>query len=192
MAGLILASASPRRAELLAQVGLDFAVRVREIDETPQVNEAPGDYVARLALQKSAAVAWDHPGDWVLAADTCVTCAGQIFGKPVDEADAMAMWARLSGRWHTVYTGVAVRHGHRHWHTVVGTEVEFLPLNLAQMRAYWQSGEPQGKAGGYAIQGRAAGFIPQIRGSYSNVVGLPLAQTVQLLQQAGFEKFLNH
>lgn len=186
MARLILASGSPRRRELLAQIGLPFVVQVREIDETPQPGEAPADYVRRLACGKAAALAGDHPQDWVLAADTTVTCDGVIFGKPADQAEAMQMWQQLGGRWHQVMTGVVVAHQGRYWPQVVCTEVFFKALSAAQMAAYWQSGEPLGKAGGYAIQGRAAAFIQEIRGSYSSVVGLPLAETVALLQQAGF------
>ena len=108
MARLILASGSPRRRELLAQIGLPFVVQVREIDETPQPDEAPADYVRRLACGKAAVMAGDHPQDWVLAADTTVTCDGVIFGKPADQAEAMQMWQQLGGRWHQVLTGVAV------------------------------------------------------------------------------------
>lgn len=180
---IILASGSPRRRELLQQVGLDFEVQVFEIDESSQPNEHPTDYVLRLAESKARAAQAHLPADCiVIAADTTVSIAGQILGKPVDQADAFAMWQQLSGQVHHVYTGVAVARGELLYSTVVATAVHMQPLNLQQMQAYWDSGEPLGKAGGYAIQGRAAAFIPRIEGSYSNVVGLPLVETLQLLQ----------
>lgn len=181
---IILASGSPRRRELLQQVGVDFEVKVFEIDESALPYEAPMAYVQRLAESKARAAQAHLPADCiVIAADTTVTINGQILGKPVDQADAFAMWRLLSGQTHEVYTGVAVSRGECVLSRVVATEVQMLPLSEAQMQAYWGSGEPLGKAGGYAIQGRAAAFIPRIDGSYSNVVGLPLVETLQLLQQ---------
>lgn len=181
---MILASGSPRRRELLQQVGVAFEVRVFEIDESSLPNENPVDYVLRLAQAKARAAQAHLPTDCVvIAADTTVTIGGQILGKPVDQADAFAMWRLLSGQTHQVYTAVAVGCGERLLSTVVATAVQMLPLSDQQMQAYWDSGEPLGKAGGYAIQGRAAAFIPRIEGSYSNVVGLPLVETLQLIQQ---------
>ena len=181
---IILASSSPRRRELLQQIGLEFEVNSFEIDESPYLHEAPADYVVRLAIEKAqAAIVQLAPDTIVIAADTTVTIGGQILGKPVDQDDAFAMWQHLSGQTHQVLTGVAVACGDRLLSTVVATSVHMLALTSTQMQAYWDTGEPLGKAGGYAIQGRAAAFIPRIEGSYSNVVGLPLVETLQLLQQ---------
>lgn len=180
---IILASGSPRRRELLQQVGLDFEVRLFEIDESNLEDENPADYVLRLAESKAAAAQAHLPDDCVvIAADTTVTIAGQILGKPASQAEAFAMWRLLSGQTHQVLTGVAVVRGRTRLSRVVTTNVEMLALSEQQMQAYWATGEPIGKAGGYAIQGRAAAFIPKIEGSYSNVVGLPLVETLQLLQ----------
>lgn len=181
---IVLASGSARRRELLQQVGIEFTVQVFEIDESVQANEAPDAYVQRLAQQKARAAQVHLPSDCiVLAADTTVTVDGHILGKPVDQADAFAMWRLLSGRSHQVMTGVAVARGAQCHCLHVVTTVEFLALTDTQMQQYWQTGEPVGKAGGYAIQGRGAAFIPAIHGSYSNVVGLPLVETLQLLER---------
>lgn len=181
---IVLASGSARRRELLQQVGVDFQVKVFEIDESCLSHEAPRDYVHRLAKAKARVAQLHLPRDCVvIAADTTVTIGGQILGKPADCDEAFAMWQQLSGQTHQVLTGVAICCGERLLSTVVATAVQMLPLTPAQMQAYWDTGEPLGKAGGYAIQGRAAAFIPWIEGSYSNVVGLPLAETMQLLQQ---------
>jgi septum formation protein len=169
---------------LLQQVGVDFEVQVFEIDESCRPDESPRDYVCRLAEAKARAAQSHLPSDTVvIAADTTVTIDGQILGKPVDQADAFAMWRLLAGQTHQVLTGVAVASGDRLLSRVVATTVHMSPLTATQMQAYWDTGEPLGKAGGYAIQGRAAAFIPRIEGSYSNVVGLPLVETLQLLQQ---------
>jgi len=181
---IVLASGSPRRRELLQQVGVDFQVKVFEIDESSRPNENPADYVLRLAQAKARTAQAQLPSDSVvIAADTTVTIAGQILGKPTDQADAFAMWRLLSGQTHQVLTAVAVARGDTLLSQVVQTHVSMLPLSEQQMLVYWDSGEPIGKAGGYAIQGRAAAFIPRIDGSYSNVVGLPLVETLQLIQQ---------
>lgn len=181
---IVLASGSARRRELLQQVAVDFEVQVFEIDESCRPNESPSDYVHRLAEAKARAAQLHLPTDCVvLAADTTVTIGGRILGKPADRDEAFAMWQHLSGQTHQVLTGVAVACGDRLFSSVVATSVQMLPLTVAQMQAYWDTGEPLGKAGGYAIQGRAAAFIPRIEGSYSNVVGLPLVETLQLLQQ---------
>lgn len=186
---LILASASPRRRELLTQIGLTFEVEVPEIDETPRLGEDAAAYVARLADHKAAAVMARYPQRsldrrrlTVLGADTTVLCAGQILNKPVDEADAARMLRLLSGRMHEVLTGVALVTAERRAVAVERTRVEFAPLSEGQIAAYIASGEPMGKAGAYAIQGRAARFIPRIEGCYFNVVGLPLARVSAMLE----------
>lgn len=181
---IVLASSSPRRRELLQQIGLEFEVNSFEIDESPYLHEAPADYVVRLAIEKARAAIGQLPTDTiVIAADTTVTIDGQILGKPVSQADAFAMWQRLSGRDHFVMTGVAVAKNQIVLHRRVTTEVHFAHLTPANMLAYWQTGEPIGKAGGYAIQGKGAAFIPKIHGSYSNVVGLPIFETMDLLRE---------
>jgi septum formation protein len=189
---LILASASPRRRELLDQVGLTFTVETADIDETPRISEDPVAYVRRLAEHKAAAVFARH-GDRsrliVLGADTTVVVSSpesdtQILGKPEDEADAARMLRLLSGRTHRVITGVAlVTATAPPLVAAETTEVEFSPLTDREIAAYIATGEPMGKAGAYAIQGRAARFIPRIAGDYSNVVGLPLARVTAMLSQ---------
>lgn len=181
---LYLASTSPRRRELLAQLGLDFHVLKVDIDETPRPGEPPAGYVQRLAREKAAAGLAQAREGVVVAADTSVVLDGAILGKPASLDEAMAMWSRLSGRAHRVLTGVAVAAAGRMEAQVVATEVRFRPIGEAEMRAYWASGEPCDKAGGYGIQGLGAVFVTGIDGSYSNVVGLPLAETAALL--AGF------
>ena len=180
---IILASSSPRRRELLQQIGLEFEVNSFDIDESPYLHEAPADYVVRLAIEKARAAIAQLPADTiVIAADTTVTIDGQILGKPANQAEAFAMWQRLSGRDHFVMTGVAVAKNQTVLHRRVTTEVHFAHLTPTDMLAYWQTGEPIGKAGGYAIQGKGAAFIPKIHGSYSNVVGLPIFETMDLLR----------
>ena len=181
---IILASSSPRRRELLQQMGIDFEVNSFEIDESPHLHESPADYVVRLAIEKAQAAIRQLPVDTiVIAADTTVTIDGQILGKPANQAEAFAMWQRLSGRDHFVMTGVAVAKNQTVLHRRVTTEVHFAHLTHDDMLAYWQTGEPVGKAGGYAIQGKGAAFIPKIHGSYSNVVGLPIFETLDLLKE---------
>ncbi|MFI4948126.1 MAG: Maf family protein [Alphaproteobacteria bacterium] len=180
---LVLASASPRRLDLLCQVGIvPDRVDPADIDETPTRGELPGAHVVRLAQAKARAVAPRHPGAFILAADTAVACGRRILPKAEDEASARASLTRLSGRRHRVYGGVAVitPTGDISIRRVI-SQVAFKRLSEAEIAAYLTSGEWRGKAGGYAIQGRAAAFIPWIAGSYSNVVGLPLFETVQLL-----------
>ena len=182
---IILASTSPRRKELLEQVGLQFTTASIDIDESHVEGEIPSDYVVRLAREKALAAMPAFPKDTVIiAADTTVTIDGHILGKPVDQEDAFAIWQLLSGRTHQVMTGVAVAYAGEIQTAIVKTDVEFLPLTPQQMQSYWDSGEPIGKAGGYAIQGRGAVFIPRIQGSYSNVVGLPLVETLALITTA--------
>lgn len=182
---LILASASPRRRELLATIGVvPDDIRPADIDETPAKAELPRPYAVRLAAEKSAAIA--APGDLVLAADTVVAAGRRILGKPVDRDEALAFLELLSGRRHKVITAVALRHGDKLWQRAVETAVKLKPLSPQEIREYLNSGEWDGKAGGYAIQGIAAAFVPWINGSYSNVVGLPLTETSQLLRGAGY------
>jgi septum formation protein len=182
---LILASASPRRLELLAQVGIIPAQVVpAEIDETPHKAELPEAYVSRLAEEKARAVAALHADAIILAADTVVACGRRILGKPENETEARKMLKLLSGRRHRVYTAVAVQApGNKIRQRRVMTQVQFCLLSDQDITAYLAIKEWEGKAGAYAIQGHAAAFIPKINGSYSNVVGLPLTETVNLLKQ---------
>ena len=182
---IILASTSPRRKELLEQVGIQFETVAIDIDESVVIGELASDYVVRLAREKAqAATPHFSTKHVIIAADTTVTVDGHILGKPADQQEAFAMWQLLSGRTHQVMTGVAVAHADEIHTDLVVTDVEFLPFTLSQMQDYWDSGEPVGKAGGYAIQGRGAAFIPRIHGSYSNVVGLPLVETLALINAA--------
>ena len=180
---LILASASPRRAELLRAAGFDFEIVATEIDERLRPDEPPAAFVRRLAAEKSAAgLAQVRPDDVVvLGADTAVVVDGEVLGKPRDDHDAAAMLARLSGRRHEVLTGVSLRTSTAEAGFVEATTVEFSHLSDAEIAWYVASGEGRDKAGAYAIQGLAARFIPRIEGSYSNVVGLPLAATAELV-----------
>ena len=188
---LYLASRSPRRAELLRLLGVDFAVLDVDIDETVAAGEAPADYVTRLARAKARSAQQQVVANAaVLAADTTVSIDGDIFGKPSDEAQARAMLARLSGRWHEVYTAVALAQGADLALKVVRTRVEFRMVADHMLGAYWRSGEPADKAGGYGIQGLGGAFVRRIEGSYSAVVGLPLCETAELLEQAGISHAL--
>lgn len=182
---LILGSASPRRRELLGQLGLTPAeVRIPDIDETPERGEDARAYVARMAREKAAVL--DCAGDEViLTADTTVTCGRRILGKPADEKEAAEFLWLLSGRRHHVLTAVAVRTALGLRERLVDTVVKFRPLSNAEVNGYLASGEWQGKAGGYAIQGLAGAFVPWIQGSFTGVVGLPLAETAVLLRAAG-------
>lgn len=184
---LILGSASPRRRELLGQIGhVPAEIRPADIDETPLRGERARDYVARMAREK--AMALDCAADEViLCADTTVTCGRRILGKPEDEKQAAEFLWLLSGRRHHVLTAVAVRTGAGLRERLVDTIVRFRPLSNADVNGYLASGEWQGKAGGYAIQGRAGAFIPWIQGSFTGVVGLPLAETATLLAAAGLQ-----
>ena len=181
-ADFVLASASPRRAALLGQIGARFTVAAVDVDETPLRGEKPDDYVLRLARRKATAAAALFPGQPVLAADTTVSAGGQPMGKPRDEAEAVAMLMALSGRTHSVYTGVALAADERLESRLSHTRVTFRALDADECRAYWRTGEPADKAGGYAIQGLGAVFVKAVEGSYSGVVGLPLAETWELLQ----------
>lgn len=182
MRRLILASSSPRRQELLTQIGVPFSVQVPAIDETPLAGEAPPAYVQRMAEEKARAVLAQQAGDvCVLAADTSVIVDGLILGKPADAAEAKAMLLRLSGREHQVLSAIAVAEQDRLKSQVVSCKVAFRTLTDAEIDAYWLTGEPRDKAGSYAIQGLGAVFVQAIHGSYSAVVGLPLAETAALL-----------
>lgn len=181
-----LASASPRRQELLRQVGVDFSVLSVDVDETALAQEAPEDYVRRVALAKALAglkLQGDEPQCVVLGGDTAVVHQGRIFGKPVDQADALEMLTVLSGSTHEVYSAVSVVSAARQITKLVKTQVTFHNISQQQLDAYWQTGEPLGKAGAYAIQGLAAIFVADIQGSYSGVVGLPISETAQLLKE---------
>ena len=183
---LVLASASPRRRALLAQIGVTpDAVRPADIDETPRPRELPRAYVERMAREKALAVRTDGD-ELILAADTEVSVGRRILGKPASEAEAAAFLRLLSGRRHRVISAVCLRLGERLWQRTVVTRVRVKRLSDAEVAAYLRSGEWQGKAGGYAIQGLGGAFIPEIHGSYSNVVGLPLTETAALLRGAGY------
>lgn len=184
MSDLILASGSPRRRDLLLQLGLDFEICVANIDETVHGDEHASDYVQRLAAEKAAYIATQYSGAFVLGADTCLSVMGEIVGKPQSKQHAFEIWQRLAGRYHDVFTGICICIDGKTYVDLVQTRVKFAQLSLDEMHRYWASGEPADKAGAYAIQGLGAQYIPEIIGSYSNVVGLPLYETHQLLQQA--------
>jgi septum formation protein len=182
---LRLASASPRRRQLLDLIGVPHVVTPADIDETPHAGEAAGDYVVRLAREKADAVWSRHQDLPVLAADTTVVVDGEILGKPESADDALAMLRKLSGRAHFVHTGIALRTAHGLSDDISITDVEFAGLSDDMIRTYWSSGEPQGKAGAYAIQGLGAVFVSEISGSYTGVMGLPLFETAELLRYHG-------
>jgi septum formation protein len=183
---LILGSASPRRRELLAQIGLvPHAIRPPDIDETPLPGELPRAHVVRLAAAKAQALSC-AADEVVLCADTTVAVGRRILGKPVDAAEAERFLRLMSGRRHRVITAVAVRRGERLWQKAVETAVAMKRLSEPEIAAYVASGDWQGKAGGYGIQGPAGALIPWIGGSFTAVVGLPLAETAGLLTAAGF------
>ncbi len=185
---LVLASASPRRLELLRQVGLvPDCIDPADIDETPRRGELPPAHAMRLAQEKARAIIPRHPGAYILAADTVVACGRRILPKTEDEASARSCLEMLSGRRHRVHGGIAmVSPDGRLVSRRVDSQVSFKRLSEAEIGAYLRTGEWQGKAGGYAIQGRAAALIRWVSGSYSNVVGLPLFETVQLLAGRGY------
>jgi septum formation protein len=181
---LVLASASPRRAELLRAAGFDFETLAVDIDESRRGREAPAIYVRRLAAEKSARASVAVPQSAiVLGADTTVVVEGEILGKPRDNDEAAAMLRRLSGRRHEVLTGISLRRGAFEIGRVESTAVYFAALNDSDVAWYVASGEGRDKAGAYAIQGLASRFVPRIDGSYSNVVGLPVAAVVELLRE---------
>jgi septum formation protein len=182
---IILASASPRRAALLRQIGVPFEVCPAHLDERRIPGEAPAAHVARLALAKAERVAITDRV--TLGADTVVVSEGEIFGKPLDMDQGVAMLMALSGRTHQVVSGIAATNGHRQRVLHVITHVTFRPIPHEEAVAYWLTGEPQDKAGGYGIQGIGGIFAQSITGSYSAVVGLPLSETEQLLREFGVE-----
>lgn len=184
---LLLASGSPRRRELLAQIGVGVRVLPVDVDETPLAGEGAEGYVRRLALEKARA-GWEasRRRGWglpALGADTAVVIDGEILGKPADRRHAARMLARLGGRAHRVLTAVALAHRGRESVTLSASEVRLRPIEPAEAGAYWDSGEPADKAGGYAIQGLGAVFVERLEGSYSGVVGLPLYETAALLRR---------
>ena len=183
----ILASASPRRREMLTDLGLQFRVEDAEADERVQAGESPEAFVLRVAKDKAMIVGYKYPGVWVLAADTVVVLGGEILGKPTDAKDATLMLQRLAGRWHEVWTGFWLgRTGDEHHiHRAVKTDVQFADLSGPMIRAYVRTGDPLDKAGGYGIQSLAAFMVQGIRGSYSNVVGLPLTEVVAAMAALG-------
>lgn len=185
--GIVLASASPRRMELLSQIGVAFTVVEHRVNEEALPGEAPQDFVQRMALEKArsaqAGLAADAPP--VLGADTIVVCKGQILGKPRDHEDAQRMWSLLSGTEHQVYSAVALCQRERAEGRLSVTTVRFRVLQTLDCDNYWASGEPAGKAGAYAIQGLGALFVQSLSGSYTGVVGLPLFETADLLTRFG-------
>ncbi|GGU70635.1 Maf-like protein [Pseudomonas laurentiana] len=191
MTPLYLASGSPRRRELLTQIGVPFTTISASIDETPLADEPARAYVERLARGKALAglamlaATEAHAPLAVLGADTAVILDGQILGKPQDRAEAMTMLASLSGREHDVLTAVAITDGTRCESVCVASRVTFRSISPAEAHAYWDSGEPHDKAGSYAIQGLGAVFVQSLSGSYSAVVGLPLCETAALLERFG-------
>jgi septum formation protein len=184
---IILASASPRRAELLASAGIDFTVVPGDIDETPLPGEEPLAHVLRLAEGKAREAASRSDGRFFIGADTIVLCDREILGKPVDNAAATQMLKKLSGRMHHVITGFAIidRERGKAVKRTISTEVFFRLLHDAEIAAYVATGCPLDKAGAYAIQGGAAAMVIRINGSYTNVVGLPLCEVVEVLREMG-------
>lgn len=187
---LYLSSQSPRRRALLAELGIPFEALATQVDETPLVAEAAGNYVSRLAQAKAQAglalLSLAEADAWVLGSDTTVVAEGEILEKPRDYDDFRRMMKLLSGRTHQVMTAVSLVSADQCLNRRVVTDVTFADLSELQMEAYWRSGEPQDKAGGYAIQGLASVFVTRLEGSYSAVVGLPMRETALLLNQAGF------
>src|SRR5690606_23525988 len=184
--GILLASASPRRRELLQQIGVQYDTVEHGVDESIRPDEAAEDYVRRLALEKALWVETAlTPSLPVLGADTVVVCDGAILGKPAGREDALAILSSLSGRSHQVMTAIALCRRARHEGCVVTTEVEFRDLTRQEMEAYWRSGEPADKAGAYGIQGLGGMFVRRLSGSYSAVVGLPLFETAAMLTAFG-------
>jgi len=188
---LYLASASPRRRQLLEQLKVSFEVQVADVDETAWPGESPADYVSRLARTKTESVAHKlgQPAARVLAADTAVVLGGTILGKPRDREDALAMLARLSGCEHVVLSAIALWHDGKLDTALSSSEVRFRTIAAAEAAAYWETGEPADKAGGYGIQGLGGIFVERLQGSYSGVMGLPLFETAELLRRAGMSVF---
>ena len=189
MSSLILASASPRRSELLQQLGLTHTIQVADIDETPLNNEAPADYVIRVAHEKSLAIYQQYPTDSVvLAADTSVVLGNSIMGKPENMDHAIVMLSSLSASTHQVYSAVSLR-GQLTQHCLSVSDVTFRAISEQEIIQYWHTGEPIDKAGAYAIQGLASIFVQSIKGSFSGIMGLPLFETAQILANEGIKVF---
>ena len=185
---IVLASQSPRRQDLLRQIGVRFTAIPVLVEEVPRSGEIAVDYVHRVAAAKSAAgLATIRTALPVLAADTEVVLDGRIMGKPRDLAHAAELLSELSGRSHLVLSAVSLRLGERHWTAFSETEVSLRALDRSEMESYWLTGEPCDKAGAYAIQGYGALFVRRIAGSYSGVVGLPLFETAELLRRVGID-----
>ena len=185
---ILLASASPRRRELLTQIGVAFYTLPVEADETPKLGESAEQYVHRVAAEKSLLGQMSYAETLpVLGADTEVVLDGEIFGKPDDFDHARDMLRRLSGREHTVLSAVSLRFGDRHWQALSISKVSFRPITELEIDAYWASGEARGKAGSYAIQGLGAVFVARLEGSFSGVMGLPLFETAELLREVGIQ-----
>jgi septum formation protein len=183
---LILGSGSPRRQMLLEQLGMTFTVDPPKVDETPLADETPHDYVQRLAREKAEEVAQRHPGALVLSADTIVVHAGKLLGKPRSKQEGLAMLRSLSDSIHEVVSGVALA-GTAATLFAVSSRVRFRELDEAEIDWYWETGEPADKAGSYGLQGIGSAFVASIEGSYSNVIGLPLVETVAALRNSGVE-----
>lgn len=189
MPALILASASPRRSELLKQLGLAHTIHVADIDETPFCNESPAEYVLRVADEKSHTIHQHYPEDnVVIAADTSVVLGDKIMGKPESLKHAMEMLSHLSSNTHQVYSAVSIR-GRYTQQCLSVSDVTFRAITAQEIIQYWHTGEPADKAGAYAIQGLASTFIQNINGSFSGIMGLPLFETAQLLSNEGINIF---
>jgi septum formation protein len=186
---IVLASSSPRRRELLASIGIDFDVIPSDVPEVRAAGESPEEYVARLSREKAAAIARRHPERWVVAADTTVFLGEEVLEKPAGVDDAKRMLAAIAGRTHVVYTGVTVMNAARGYGDtrIAETEVRMAAMSEREIDWYARSGEGLDKAGAYAAQGIGAMFIDSIHGSYTNVVGLPLALLVEMLERAGID-----
>ncbi len=186
---VILASSSPRRRELLASIGVEFDVIPSNVPEEHQPGEAPEEYVARLSRDKAQAIATRHRDRWVIAADTTVLYGDQLLEKPQDDADAARMLATIAGKTHIVYTGITLQNEERGYGEtrVAESEVRMLPLSASDIEWYVATGEPRDKAGAYAVQGIGSMFIDSIHGSFTNVVGLPLALLFQMMRKAGID-----
>lgn len=182
---ILLASASPRRKQLLEQLGIQVQQQAADIDESAYQGERAAAYVQRIAKEKAQAIAACHADALILAADTCISLDGQIIGKPQSFLQACAFWRSFAQRWHSVYTAVVIYNNGRYLSALCQSDVYFSTMSDAQMHWYWQTGEPQDKAGAYAIQGLGARWVKEIRGSYSAIMGLPLYETAELLQQLG-------
>ena len=190
-AQLLLASGSPRRQALLGLLGVRFEVVANDVDEVRGADEGPREYVRRLAVEKAQAAHRHHSGI-VLGADTIAVLDGVIMEKPIDRRDAYRMWHAMSNRCHEILTAVAVVNDQRTESVVTSTSVWFRAISEAEMAYYWDTGEPQDKAGAYAIQGIGGAFVERIQGSYHGVVGLPLVETSELLSSFGVKVLSSH